>query len=211
MQSGKFISFEGGEGSGKSTQLKLLISAFEKSSLPFVATREPGGTPAAERVRDMLVTGDGDDWGDLGETLLFQAARAEHLQKLVLPALSAGKTVICDRFLDSTIVYQGIVKGLGEEYIKSLHRFIFGNFHPHLTIILDIEAEKGLARAGARGNAENRFEGLDIEFHRRVREGFLKIAGQERGRCVVLNAGQEAEKLHRQVADTIRDRLGLAL
>jgi len=207
---GHFISVEGGEGSGKSTQLKLLTAAFEKSGLPFVATREPGGVPSAERIRAMLVSGDGDAWGHLGETLLFQAARAEHIEKLINPALAAGKTIICDRFLDSTIVYQGIAKGLGAEYIKNMHHLFFGNFMPDLTIILDIEPEKGLARAGSRNDGENRFEGLDIEFHQRIRHGFLDIAKCEPQRCVVLDAGQDVAKLHAQIIVVVREHLGVS-
>lgn len=208
---GNFISVEGGEGSGKSTQLKLLTAAFEKAGLPFIATREPGGVPSAERIRTMLVVGDGDAWGRMAETLLFQAARAEHLEKLVFPALHSGKTVICDRFLDSTIVYQGIVKSLGEDYIKSLHRMVFGNFAPDLTVILDIDPEKGLSRAASRGGAEDRFEGMDIEFHRQIRAGFVKIAKEDSSRCVLLDAGQDAEKLHTQIVSTIRQRLDIAI
>ncbi len=208
---GKFISFEGGEGSGKSTQLKLLASAFEKSALPFISTREPGGSKGAEKIRSLLVSGDTDSWDSLTETLLFNAARADHLNKLVLPALKENKTVICDRFLDSTIVYQGIGKGLNEAYIKSLHHIIFGNFMPDLTIILDISPEKGLMRAGGRGDNENRFEKLDIEFHRKIRDGFLNIAKRESERCVVLDATQNLDILHKQIIETIAIRCGIKL
>jgi len=207
----KFISFEGGEGSGKSTQLRLLASAFERTGLPFVSTREPGGTPSAERIRGLLVSGEGDAWGALSETLLFQAARAEHIEKLIKPSLEAGKTVICDRFLDSTIVYQGIGKGLGVEYIKNLHCMVFGNFMPSLTILLDIAPEEGLKRAGARNGNENRFEGLDISFHQKIRAGFLEIAKNEQHRCVVLDSLQSVEILHQQIIAKIRECLGIIL
>ncbi len=206
---GKFISFEGGEGSGKSTQLKLLAAAFERSGLPFIATREPGGVASAERIRSLLVSGDGDAWNPLSETLLFQAARSEHISKKIAPALADGKTIICDRFVDSTIVYQGIGKGLGVEYIKNLHRLVFGNFMPHLTIILDIDPNVGLRRAGERLSDETRFEGLSIEFHQKIREGFLQIAQDEKSRCAVLNAAQEPEKLHNDILQVISERLGL--
>jgi dTMP kinase len=209
--SGQFISFEGGEGSGKSTQLKLLTSAFEKSGLPFISTREPGGSKGAEKIRSLLVSGEVDSWDSLTETLLFNAARCDHIGRVVKPAISQGKTVICDRFLDSTLVYQGIGKGLGTAYIKSLHHMIFGNFMPNLTIILDISPEDGLKRAGGRNHDENRFEKLDIEFHRRIRAGFLDIANKEPERCVVLDATQEAETIHRQIVATINTHCGIML
>lgn len=208
---GKFISFEGGEGSGKSTQLRLLVVAFEKSGLPFLATREPGGSAGAEKIRSLLVSGEVDSWDALTETILFNAARADHINKLVKPALAQGKTVICDRFLDSTIVYQGIGKGLGTDYIKNLHHMLFGNFMPDLTIILDIKPEDGLARASKRVSDENRFEKHNIEFHQKIRAGFLKIAEMEQGRCVVLDANQDVEKLHKQIIETISSRLRIAL
>lgn len=209
--SGQFISFEGGEGSGKSTQLRLLTEVFEKANLPFRATREPGGSSGAEKIRSLLVSGEVDSWEPLTETILFNAARADHINKLIKPALAQGKTVICDRFLDSTVVYQGIGKELGTAYIKSLHHMLFGNFMPNLTIVLDIKPEDGLARASKRAGDENRFEKLNIEFHQRIRTGFLKIAEMEQGRCVVLNANQDVEKLHKQIIETISRRLGIAL
>lgn len=209
--SGKFISFEGGEGSGKSTQLRLLALAFEKARLPFLATREPGGSAGAEKIRSLLVSGEVDAWDALTETLLFNAARADHINKLIKPAMMQGKTVICDRFLDSTIVYQGIGKGLGTVYIKSLHHMLFGNFMPDLTIILDIKPEDGLARAAKRSDNENRFEQLDIEFHQKIRAGFLKIAEMETERCVVFDANQDKDKLHKQIIEIIKTRCGIGL
>lgn len=206
-----FISFEGGEGSGKSTQLKLLAESFKKAGLPFITTREPGGSPGGERIRSLLVSGDVDSWNPLSETLLFNAARADHIQRLIAPALANGKTVICDRFIDSTIVYQGIGKGLGTAYIKSLHHMLFGNFMPNLTIMLDIAPEVGIRRALACSGEETRFEGLDIEFHRRIRAGFQAIAESEPERCVIINAAQEADAIHRQITETIRIRCGIAL
>lgn len=208
---GKFISFEGGEGSGKSTQMKLLQEAFAKSSLAFVATREPGGTQSAERIRELLVTGKADAWDPISETLLFYAARAHHVTHLIKPALASGKTVICDRFVDSTLVYQGIGKGLSAEYILSLHRLTLGNFMPDLTIILDIDPAKGLARAKGRSGNETRFEEMEIDFHHRIRAGFQQIAAREPGRCVVLDASLEPTALHARVIEAIRTRLGIAL
>jgi dTMP kinase len=208
---GKFISFEGGEGSGKSTQLQLLAAAFEKSGLPFISTREPGGSSGAERIRSLLVSGKTDAWDALTETLLFNAARADHINHVIRPALAEGKIVICDRFFDSTLVYQGIGKNLGEEYIKNLHRIIFGNFMPDLTIMLDIAPEDGLKRASARADNENRFEQLDIEFHKKIRAGFLSIATREPERCMVFDATQEVEILHKQIVGTINTHCGISL
>lgn len=208
---GHFISVEGGEGSGKSTQLKLLASAFEKAGKPFVSTREPGGSPGAERVRSLLVSGDADAWDVEAELLLFYAARLDHVTRLIKPALAEGKTVICDRFVDSTLVYQGIGKGLSQAYIKNLHHLTLGNFMPDLTIILDIDPNEGLKRAGARKNNETRFEGMELDFHHRIRAGFLGIARNEPQRCVVLNAAQEQDTLHEQILNIIRERLGIVL
>ncbi len=208
---GHFITFEGGEGSGKSTQLKLLSSAFEKSGLPFIATREPGGSQNAEKIRSLLVSGDIDSWDPLTETLLFTAARSDHVGRLVKPAIAEGKTVICDRFFDSTLVYQGIGKGLGTDYINSLHHMVFGNFMPDLTLILDIDPEVGLKRAEERSGNENRFEQLDIKFHQNIREGFLQIAKNEPQRCVVLDATKDSSILHKEITATISQKCGILL
>ncbi len=211
MSTGKFISFEGGEGSGKSTQLKLLTAAFEKSGLPFISTREPGGSVGGEKIRSLLVSGDVDAWDALTETLLFNAARADHITKLIKPAITSGKTVICDRFFDSTLVYQGIGKNLGKDFVKNLHKTIFADFMPDLTIILDIDPKEGLKRAVARHGDENRFEKLGVSFHEKIRAGFLDIAKHEPKRCVVLNAAQEVQTLHEQVVATINKNCGIKL
>ena len=194
-----FITFEGGEGSGKTTQIKLLAAALEKSGVPFIATREPGGCVSAEKIRSLLVTGDVDSLLPVSETLLFNAARYEHIYRTIKPALAEGKTVICDRFFDSTLVYQALGKGLGAEYIQSLHNMVFGNFMPNITIILDIDPKEGLKRASSRSGDETRFENLDVEFHNKIRKGFLDIAKKEPSRCIVFNALQDIEALHNQI------------
>ena len=209
--SASFITFEGGEGSGKSTQLKLLAGAFTKAKLPFTFTREPGGSVGGERIRELLVSGEVDAWDAETETLLFYAARLDHVTRLIKPAFAEGKTVICDRFVDSTMVYQGIGKGLAQAYIQNLHALTLGNFMPDLTIILDIDPHEGLKRAGARRGSEDRFEHMDIDFHQRIRAGFLNIAIREPQRCVVLDASQTQGALHNQIIESIRQRLGLAL
>ena len=192
---GKFISFEGGEGSGKTTQIKLLHDYLVKSGKECLLTREP----ASDAIRQLLLTGNADKWHNVSETLLFQASRVEHVETLVKPALKAGKIVLCDRFLDSTIVYQGICKNMGVEYIRQLHQLTLGNFAPDITLILDIDAEIGLHRANSRSGDENRFENLGLEFHKKVRQGFLEIAKKDAGRCMVIDANGDAEEVHKKI------------
>jgi len=207
---GSFITFEGGEGSGKSTQIKLLSEAFATAGKPCIATREPGGTESAERIRNLLVSGEGNAWSPVSETLMFYAARVEHVTRKIMPALEQGTHVLCDRFADSTLVYQGAGKDLPEEFILSLHRLVLGNFAPNLTIILDIDPEVGLQRAQARHGDENRFEMLGLDFHRRIRSGFLNLATREPKRCVVVDANQDVAALHQSVTKVIHNHLGIA-
>jgi len=206
---GKFITFEGGEGSGKSTQIALLAKAFAASGIPYVQTREPGGSAGAEQLRTLLVSGEKDAWDAETETLLFYAARLDHVNKLIKPALAEGKTVICDRFADSTLVYQGIGKGLSEEYVRMLHRLTLGNFQPDLTIILDIDPAIGLKRAAARRGTETRFESMDIDFHHCIRAGFLSIAEREPNRCVVVDAVLNIFDLHEKIMFIINQAIVL--
>jgi len=208
---GKFISCEGGEGSGKSTQLALLAKAFAKAGLPYVQTREPGGSVGAEQIRSLLVNGKTDAWDPVAETLLFYAARLDHVNKLIKPAMMKGKTVLCDRFADSTRVYQGIGKGLTQHYIDELHHLTLGNFMPDLTLILDIDPVIGLKRAAARHGHETRFESMDIDFHHAVRAGFLTIAQCEPERCVVVDAGRSQADVHAHMIEAMNRHLGLAL
>lgn len=206
---GKFITFEGGEGSGKSTQLQLLSQALDASGIPHVMTREPGGSPGAEAIRKLLVSGDKDTWEPVTETLLFYAARLDHVNRIIKPALAEGKVVICDRFADSTRVYQGIGKGVSEAYIGELHRLALDHFAPDLTLVFDIDPAVGLKRAAERRGDENRFESMDIDFHHRIRAGFLAIAREEPQRCAVLDAAQEKVVLHMQVLNLLEQRLGI--
>lgn len=208
---GFFITLEGGEGSGKSTQVKLLCDAFAKAGLPYIQTREPGGTEGAERIRGLLVSGATDAWEPVTETLLFYAARMDHVSKRIRPALAKGTHVVCDRFADSTLVYQGIGKDLPEDFIHMLHRLCLGNFAPDLTLLLDIDPQEGLKRASARAGAERRFEDLPLDFHRRIRAGFLALAGREPNRIAVVNAAQDKFLLHSEIVAAIRARLGLTL
>lgn len=208
---GHFITLEGGEGSGKSTLIGLLSGAFAKAGLPHLTTREPGGTAGAESIRKLVVEGPADSWDPMTETILFTAARVDHVRKKILPALRQGTHVLCDRFYDSTLVYQGLGKGLGAPFIEMLHHFCLGNLAPGLTLILDVPPEEGLKRASARRGTENRFEDMDISFHRTVREGFLSIAAQHPGRCAVIDAGLPATQVYSQAAELLKTRLGLPL
>lgn len=211
MARGVFITFEGGEGCGKSTQTRLLSQAFEKSEFSHILTREPGGTAAAESIRNLLVNGDGERWDAMTETLLFAAARVDHARKKIIPALREGKAVICDRFADSTLVYQGISKGMGVAFIEMLHRFTLGNLAPDLTLILDMPPEEGLKRANGRGEGEGRFEGYSIEFHQKVRDGFRQVAAREPNRCLLVDASGAEAEVQRRIQQALRERLGINL
>jgi len=186
---GTFVTFEGGEGTGKSTQLKLLADVIMARGLPLVQTREPGGTPEAEALRTLLVNGDPGRWTAEAEALLNYAARASHLQKVIRPALASGKFVLCDRFSDSTRAYQGYAGGCDLKLLDALEASIVGRTRPALTLILDIDPAMGLARAKSRADgSEDRYERKGLEFHQRLRAGFLQIAAAEPKRCKVIDA-----------------------
>ncbi len=209
MQKGFFITLEGGEGSGKSTQIKMLGQYLTQQGIPFVQTREPGGSVDAEEIRRVILTGDKEKWDSISETLLFYAARRNHLTKLIWPALDAGKWVICDRFADSTMAYQGYGRAdglLSAEKIENLYQLVAGDFKPDLTLILDIAPEEGLKRAFARGQ-NNRMEEMDLSFHQNLRNAFLDIAKKEPERCAVIDASQTPEVVHALIIDEIKKRL----
>ena len=209
--SGFFITLEGGEGSGKSTQLMLLSRSFEAAGLPLIITREPGGTPGAEALRSLLLLADGHEWDARAETLMFYAARLEHVNKRIVPALAADQHVICDRFHDSTFVYQGVGKGIDPEFIARLHRLTLGDFTPNLTLLLDIDPATGIARTQQRQHNETRFEQMDISFHSKVREGFLARAKAAPERMQVIDASQPASDVHLAIVQVIGKRLHLAI
>ncbi len=196
---GHFISFEGGEGSGKSTQARLLAEHMAAQGIPCLHTREPGGTPEGEQLRAWLVTGEANRWTPMAEALLFQALRVQHLTTRIEPALAAGTHVICDRFVDSTRVYQGISKGLGVALIDALHAQSAGGILPDHTFLLDISPEAGLQRAAGRGGEETRFESASLDFHRTLRAGFLALAEAEPKRILVLDATESEAALHAQI------------
>lgn len=201
---GFFISVEGADGSGKSTQIRRLADHLRAKGHEVVVTREPGGGgEGAVSLRALLLNGPADRWSPMAEALLMYAARAEHLDKLIRPALVVGKTVLTDRFADSTMAYQGVAGGLGRARIDALHRAIVGDDDPDLTIILDIPADVGLARAARRQGAETRFEGKGEAYQAKVREAFLEIARANPGRCRLIDASGDEETVARTVAKAV--------
>ena len=199
MSGGKFITLEGGEGGGKSTQAKKLAAFLTKRGHEVLLTREPGGSPGAEAIRKLLVEGASNRWDGMTEALLHTAARRDHLVKTVWPALHARKTVISDRFFDSTIAYQGYGHGLDLTTLWALQKAALGDFRPDLTLILDLAPAAGLSRAQVRGGTETRYESMELAFHERLRNGFLEIAAHEPERCRVIDAGQDIEAVHEAI------------
>lgn len=211
---GLFITLEGGEGSGKSTQARLL-KRWLSDVFPgreILVTREPGGTEQAEEIRVILVNGAADKLSVQTEALLMIAARTEHVQKIIQPALLRDAIVICDRFSDSTLVYQGLAQGKDIDLLRSIHEFGFSDLRPDLTFVLDVPPEQGLKRAEDRlqlNNAESRFEDKGLAFHRRVRDGFIELAAQDPQRFVIIDASGTAEQTEEQVRQQISTRLKL--
>jgi dTMP kinase len=206
---GRFITLEGGEGAGKSTQSRLLTEWLRGLGLAVVQTREPGGSTGAERIRDLLVNGATDRWNPETETLLHYAARSEHIAHTIRPALAAGQWVVCDRFADSTLAYQGYGQGVATAFIENLRRQIAGATWPDLTIVMDLPVEEGLRRAIARHGAETRYEQMDVAFHQRLRQGFLEIAKLDPGRCVVIDAAAAIDDVQAAIRQILRNRFGL--
>jgi dTMP kinase len=196
-----FITFEGGEGSGKSTQIKRLAARLEAGGRNVLLTREPGGTPEAEAVRSLLVSGDVARWTATSEALLNYAAREQHLERVIRPALAAGRIVLCDRFMDSTRAYQGYAGGCDLGLIDALERAVVGETRPALTLIFDIDPALGLERARARGDAvaEDRYERKGLAFHMKLREGFLDILRRNPKRCRLIDAAQDVETVESDV------------
>jgi dTMP kinase len=205
---GRFISIEGGEGAGKSTQVGLLVAALDRARIPARATREPGGSPGAEAIRRLLLEGEGERWDAISEALLLVAARHDHVTRVITPALAQGVWVVSDRFADSTMAYQGYGRGVALEDLAALHCFALRDVAPDLTVILDLPVEIGLARAGAR-SAADRFERLDHDFHERLRQGFRQIAAQNPIRCILIDASGDPQRVHRAVIAAVAQRLGV--
>ena len=211
--SGLFITFEGVEGSGKSTQIQRLADRIKSkdANLDLLVTREPGGTDSAESIRQLLVTGRADKWRAATEAMLMSASRHEHVEHVIRPAIASGAIVVCDRFYDSTRVYQGIVGGVPEADIEALNNLACGNLVPDLTILLDMDVDEGLRRADGRETAETRFESKGVEFHRKVRSGFLELAARHSGRFVVIDAGREIDRVTSDIEAAVMPRLYDAL
>lgn len=215
MIPGKFITFEGGEGSGKSTQARLLAAFLRSSGQEVVETREPGGTPFAEQVRSLLLSPETAAHGAIAEALMFYAARADHLEKVIRPALAAGTWVISDRFSDSTDVYQGQARGSQEGLDRAtfdmLERSIVGTTRPNLTLIIDIDPRLGRERAERRRGPADNYEARDIAFHEALRRGFLAIAEAEPQRCVVIDGAADVATVTAAVLAAVRERFGAHL
>lgn len=205
---GRFITLEGGEGGGKSTQARLLADALHADGVSVVLTREPGGAPGAEQIRRLLVEGDVGRWDPMTEALLHVAARRDHLVQTVWPALADGKWVISDRFSDSTLAYQGYGHGLGVEPLERLHMLAVDGFLPDLTLILDLPVEEGLRRAAGRGG-EDRYERMGGDFHQRLRDGFLAIARRHPDRCRLIDATAAVGEVQRRIMEELRTTFAL--
>ena len=205
---GRFITFEGGEGSGKSTQIKRLSERLEAVHLPAIITREPGGSPGAEIIRHLVLSGMGKLLGPEAETLLFAAARDDHVRSVILPALAQGTWVLCDRFFDSTRAYQSRVGRVAPALVNAMTRVTIGDLKPDLTIILDVPVEVGLKRAAARrgSGAPDRFEAEDVKFHQALRDAYREIASAEPERCVIIDANADVDTVAGKVWTALRDR-----
>jgi len=206
---GLFITFEGGEGSGKSTQIRRLAARLQERGLDLLVTREPGGTPEAEAVRGLLVSGDVARWTAKSEALLNYAAREQHLEQVIRPALVAGRIVLCDRFMDSTRAYQGYAGGCDAGFIDALEKAIVGSTRPDLTLVFDLDPAIGLARAKSRGDAqaEDRYERKGLGFHQKLREGFLDILRREPRRCRLVDASQDVDAVAEDVWSIVEGAL----
>lgn len=211
MTKGRFITLEGGEGAGKSTQTRLLKDALEAQGIDVILTREPGGSVGAEEIRTLLVNGDVSRWDGMTEALLNFAARRDHLVKTVWPALENGAWVISDRFADSTLAYQGYGHGLELGKLYDLWQTSIDGFKPDLTFVLDLPVETGIKRALGRGAGEDRYEKMDVDFHHRLKAGFLEIAKKDATRCCVIDATRSIEEIQEDMQKALSQRLGIAL
>lgn len=200
---GKFITLEGGEGSGKSTQIQFILDALKQKGIPVISTREPGGSAGAELIRNLLVKGDVHRWDAVTEALLMNAARRDHVRNLIIPALEKGTWVICDRFSDSTLAYQGYGHGVALSYLHALYELIAGSLTPDLTFVFDLDPRVGLERARRRSDSEDRFERMSLEFHDRIREGFRRIAQTDLNRYILIDASLDRQTIFGQIMDYI--------
>lgn len=207
MQRGRFITFEGGEGAGKTTQARLLVERLRAAGLDVIQTREPGGSPGAEEIRNIAVSGEADRWSPRTETLLMYAARSDHLERTIRPALAAGSWIVCDRFADSSRVYQGAGGGVSESLIEALDAAVVDGDQPDLTLVFDLPVDVGLERAFGRGLFETRFESKGVAFHQKLRDGFLDVAERHPDRCVVIDATGEVGEVSERLWAVVEARL----
>jgi len=207
---GRFITLEGGEGAGKTTQIRGLAEGLREADVTAVRTREPGGSPSGERIRDILVDRD-VELTPLAEAMLHNGARQEHLTRTIRPALDRGECVLCDRFADSTRVYQGFGLGVPESEVDTLERMVVGDTVPDLTLVLDVPVDVGLTRARGRRAHADRYEGMDVAFHERLRQGYLTLARRAPERCAVVDADRDADAVQAEIRRAVRERLGIAL
>ena len=207
----RMIVIDGVDGSGKGVQTRSLLQAFLDAGEPAILTREPGGSPAAEEIRELLVTGEPRKWDSMTELLLMYAARRSHLRDTVWPALEAGNWVISDRFADSSRAFQGIAGNLGLDTVENIHQVVVGDFAPALVLILDIPESLALARARERGDKEDRFEKKGADYHARVRNAFLEIAASDARQYVVVNAEQGIDQVNQDIIEIINTRFSLKL
>jgi dTMP kinase len=206
---GRFITLEGGEGTGKSTQIRRLAASLEQRGIKVLTTREPGGSPGAEQIRDLLVNGEPGRWDAITETLLAYAARADHVARTIGPALLDDQWVLSDRFNDSTFAYQGAGRGLARETIRRIDSAVLDDFKPDLTLILDLDVAVGLGRALARSGNETRFEKFGTDFHERLRQSFLEIAKRSPERCRVIDASGSEDEVAAAILSAVTKRFDL--
>jgi dTMP kinase len=205
----QFITFEGGEGSGKSTQINLLHNFLIEKGEDVLCTREPGGTPSAEIIRNLLTKGDTDRWSPATEALLMWAARSEHVEKLIKPSLDKGKWVLSDRFYHSTYAYQGVGRNLGIENMRIIKKIIIGDITPDLTFILDIDPVNGIDRTKNRDSNEDRFEKMNLDFHNNLRKAFIQISKKDPKRFIVIDAELSLEKISEIISSEVQARFQL--
>ena len=206
MRYKKFITFEGGEGSGKSTQIKLLANKIAKTS-SVCLTREPGGTASAEEIRKLLVRGSADKWSSVSELLLLFAARKDHIDKLILPALNSNKWVLCDRFIDSTYVYQGMCGKTSLDVIKTMEKIVIGQFKPVLTFLINIDPKIGIQRSKRPGNKDLRYENMDIKFHNKVYKSYLKLAALNKRRIVMIDGSKSILDIENDIWNKVKKKI----
>ena len=206
MRYKKFITFEGGEGSGKSTQIKLLAKKIAETSSVCV-TREPGGTTSAEEIRKLLVRGKADKWSSVSELLLLFAARKDHIDKLILPALSSNKWVLCDRFVDSTYVYQGMCGKTSLDVIKKIEKIVIGQFKPELTFLINIDPKVGIQRSKRPGNKDLRYENMDINFHNKIYKSYLKLASLNKRRIFMIDGSKTISDIENEIWNKVKNKV----